>query len=114
MNKFLYVIALPVIFLLSACGPNNQLLGKWDSEPDILGGTSIVEFSRSAMSSSSKNGFINGDAEIKVKEYKVEKNKVGVVIAQGENSATLWFDIIDPNTIQQDLGMMKVRFHRKK
>lgn len=116
LKKNLYVAALPIILLLTACGPSNTLIGKWESEPlsGIGGITNTLEFTGSSVASVGKVMGMEQTQETKVKEYKVEKEKVGVVIAQGANSVTMWYQIVDPDTIDQDIGIMKLRYHRKK
>jgi hypothetical protein len=113
-KKILYFVALPLILLLSACGPSNTLIGKWESEPIMGGMTSTLEFTGSSVASASKVMGMEQTQEVKVKEYKVEKEQVGVVVAQGANSMTMWYQILDSDTIAQDLGIMKLRYHRKK
>lgn len=114
MKKLPYIFALPLILLLVACGPNNPLLGKWESEP-MMGISSSIEFlSDSISAASAMGGMSTASQETKVKGYKIEKDKVGVVIAQGETTVTSWFAIVDADTIVQDLGIIKTRYHRKK
>jgi len=113
MQKFAYVLALPVVLLLAACGPSNPLIGQWESEP-MMGMVSQIEFKSGAIVSSGSFGRMSNSAEIKVDEYKIEKDKVGVVIKEGNSSMTMTYNIVDADTIEQDMGIVKSRFHRKK
>ena len=113
MKKLIYVAMLPLIVFLTACLANNPLIGTWKSEP-IMGITSLVEFKNGEMINKSGFGGISNSSEIKVSEYKIEKDKVGVVVEQESTTATMWYTIIDADTIEQDTGMIKVRLHRIK
>ena len=99
--------------LLTACGPNNPLIGQWESEP-MMGMSNSVEFKSGAMINSGAMGGMSSSTEIKVKDYQIEKDKVAVVLEQDGSTATMTYVIVDADTILQDLGMAKIRFHRKK
>lgn len=113
MNKLLYLIALPAVLLLAACGPKNQLIGKWVSEP-MMGVTSTMEFKSGSVVGGSSVGGMSNSNEVKVADYKIEKDKIGVVVQQGDSTATMTYNIIDADTIEQDMGFVKARFHRVK
>jgi hypothetical protein len=107
------LVALPILLVLNGCGPKNPLIGAWESEP-IMGISSTMEFKSGSVTNGNSIGGISRSQETKVSEYKIEKDKIGVVIAQNDSTTTEWFNIIDENTIEQDLGFLKSRFHRKK
>jgi hypothetical protein len=96
--------------LLSACGPSNPLIGNWEVNMNAMGlgnmgmATPNIEFTSSSMKQM--------DIETKVKSYKVEKGKVGVVLEANNQEATVWFEIVDENTITQDMGLMKITYRR--
>lgn len=113
MKKFSLALVIPLVVMLTACGPNNPLIGQWESEP-MMGVVSSVEFRSGAMVTSGSMGGMSSSSEIDVKEYKVEKDTVGVVLEQGGSSTTMTFTIVDNDTIVQDMGFVKARFHRKK
>lgn len=114
MKKKFYLIVLPLALLLVACGPKNPLIGKWESEP-MMGITSSMEFKSGSMSGgASMGGISNQGSEISISEYKVEKERVGVVVKQDGQTATVWYTIVDADTVVQDMGLVKMRFHRKK
>lgn len=112
MKKLLCLFAIPLAVLLTACGPKNPLLGQWESEP-VMGISNSIEFKRSSMIGSSAMGGASSSSEISVKEYKVQGNTVAVVLEQNGSTATFTYNVIDPNTIEQDMGFVKQRFHRK-
>lgn len=113
MKRLFYVVALPVVLLLAACGPSNPLIGQWESEP-MMGMVSSIEFKSGSMISSGSIGGMANSAEMKVKDYKIEKDKVGVVIEQDNASVTMTYNLVDTDTIEQDMGIVKIRLHRKK
>lgn len=92
--------------LLSACGPSNPLIGTWEANVEgmNLGKMGTIEFTSSSIKQM--------NVETKVKAYKVEKGKVGVVVEAMNQEATIWYEIIDENTIAQDVGLMKVTYRR--
>lgn len=112
MKKVLLLVA---ILMLSACGPHNPLLGKWQGDtPAGMGSTmaammgpNIVEFTRSAYISS-------GNVETKVDSYDIQKDKVGMIVSRDNQKVTVWFTLIDDNTIAQEVGPIKLVFHRMK
>lgn len=105
-----------VVLTLVACGESNQLIGKWEAEmPDIMKplanmmpkGSNALEFTSSSMK--------RGDVEIKVDSYQVEKERIGVVVSEGNKKVTQWFNIIDDDTIEEDVGLgLKMTYHRIK
>ncbi len=109
MKQLFYIITLPVVLLLSACGPSNALIGSWEAK-SAYGGSGLVEFKSSSIISTS-NGVSN---EIKISGYEVEKTKIGVIVEQNGQKSTVWYSIVDADTIVQDLGFMTLRYHRKK
>ena len=113
IKKIVMLIALPALLLLSGCGPKNPLIGTWESEP-VMGISNTMEFKSASITSGNSIGGLSRSQETKVSEYKIEKDKIGVVVAQNDSTTTEWFNIIDENTIEQDLGFLKSRFHRKK
>lgn len=97
------LICLFFAVLLSACGPSNPLIGTWDAT--IMGvAMPTIEFTSSSMKQM--------NVETKVKAYKVEKGKVGVVVEANNQEVTLWLEIIDENTIAMDAGLMKITYRR--
>lgn len=108
-RKIALFIAAPVFTFLIGCGPKNPLIGVWETDP-IMGISSSIEFKSNSMIAG--NGMVSQEG--KVSEYKIEKEKVGVVVEQNGNKATVWFHITDDDNIEQDLGFSKLRFHRKK
>ncbi|MDD4912218.1 MAG: hypothetical protein PHP57_07970 [Sideroxydans sp.] len=113
MKRLIYVVALPVVLLLAACGPSNPLIGQWESEP-MMGIVSLVEFKSGSMINSGSIGGMTNSAEVKVKDYKIEKDKVGVVLEQEGATVTMTYNLVDTDTIEQDMGFVKLRLHRKK
>lgn len=114
MMKLMYWVAIPVVLLLSACGPNNPLIGVWEAEPQ-MGMTGTVEFTRGAMINKATTLGMEESTEIEVSEYKVEKDKVGVTIEKDGKKGTIYYRLVDTDTISQDLGFgAKVVYHRKK
>lgn len=113
IKKIIMLAVLPILLLLGGCGPKNPLLGAWESEP-TMGISSTMEFKSGSITSGNSIGGLSRSQETKVSEYKIEKDKVGVVVAQNDSTTTEWFNIIDENTIEQDMGFLKSRFHRKK
>lgn len=115
MKKILYAVVFPIMLFLAACGPSNQLIGSWQSEP-VMGISSKMEFKGGAMISSSMMGGMEQKQEVKVDEYKVEKDRVGVTISdpQSKQTATVWFQLVDADTIVQNNGLMEIRYHRVK
>lgn len=110
IKKIFHIALLPVILLLAACGPSNTLMGKWQSEP-IMGNSNSMEFKSGSIIVNNEAGSV----ETKIKGYTVEKDRVGVIIPQGDNTVTGWFKIVDADTISQDIpGLMTLRFHRQK
>lgn len=110
------IAIMTAVLVLSACGDDNKLIGKWEGEmPKQMGfmagmmpkDANIIEFTRSSMKS--------GNTETEIDSYTVEEKRTGVVIAQGNQKATQWFDFIDADTMSMDLGMgMKMTYHRVK
>lgn len=106
---------LVAVLLLSACGPHNPLIGKWQGDvpagmPSAVAammGPNIVEFTGSAYISS-------GNVETKLDSYDVQKDKVGMIVSKDNQKVTVWFTLVDENTISQDLGTIKIVFHRMK
>jgi hypothetical protein len=114
MKTLLQTIAFAAVAaLLAACGPNNPLIGQWESEP-MMGISNAVEFKSGAMINTGGMGGMTSSNEIKVKDYQIDKDKVAVVLEQDGSTATMTYVIVDADTILQDLGMAKIRFHRKK
>lgn len=113
MTKLLLAVAFPLVVLLSACGPNNPLIGTWESDP-VMGISNTVEFTSSTMIGGSSMGGVSNKSEIKVKDYKVSKNDVAVTLEQNGSTVTMDFILVDADTIEQDLGLVKMRYHRKK
>lgn len=112
MKKMLYLSAMSVVLLLTGCG-GNSLTGKWTGAQGGAGGT--IEFTSNKMVTITNSMGTTKEVEIAIKEYKVEKNRVGVVVESGKGlSETTWFDIIDPDTIKMKLGFMDAIFHRVK
>lgn len=112
MKKLFAASLLFFVALTTGCGPNNPLIGTWESEP-MMGIVSSVEFKNGSMVSSGSMGGMTNSNEIPVKEYRVENNKVSVVVAQDAVTAIITYNIVDADTIEQDMGLMKIQFHRK-
>lgn len=89
------------------------MTGKWTAAPGGAGGT--IEFTSSKMITVANSMGTTKEIEIAIKEYKVEKNRVGVVVESVKGlSETTWIDIIDPDTIKMNFGFMDAVFHRVK
>lgn len=114
MNKLLYVLAIPVALLMTACGPDNPLIGVWDAEPQ-MGMKGEIEFTRGSMINKTVAFGTESQTEVKVAEYKIEKDKVGVTVEKDGKKGTIFYRLVDADTIAQDVGFgAKVVFHRKK
>jgi len=114
MNKLLFAVAIPVALLLTACGPDNPLIGEWDAEPQ-MGMKGSIEFTRGSMINKTVAFGTESETEVKVAEYKIEKDKVGVMVEQDGQKGTIFYRLVDADTIAQDVGFgAKVVFHRKK
>ena len=115
MKKIISIVSLLFFtVLLSGCLGQSDLIGKWESEP-IMGMQGTMEFKSGAMISSSSGGIASsGTVETKVEDYVSEKTRLGVVVKDGDNKITMWFNVKDKDTIVQDLGLAKVTFHRVK
>jgi hypothetical protein len=109
MRKLLCIVALPLVLLLAACGPNNPLIGKWRAT--TYGVVSEIEFKSGSIVSSKQGAAI----ESKIDSYTVEKGRVGLTIT-GPNGqkVTGWYDIVDNDTITFGQEPMKITFHRVK
>lgn len=109
------VFLLVAVLLLSACGAHNPLIGKWQGDtPAGIGATmaalmgpNIIEFTRSAYIST-------GNVETKLDSYDIQKDKVGMIVSSDNQKVTVWFTLVDENTISEDLGSIKLVFHRMK
>lgn len=109
-SLILVIAALLSTLALTGCFESSDLIGKWQSEK-VMGIQSSVEFKSGSIVSSS----IAGDTETKIDGYVSEKNRLGVVIKQGDQKATVWYDVKDHDTISQNVGgMIEVVFHRVK
>ena len=115
MKKLMYLLALPVVLMLTACGPDNPLIGKWEANGP-MGTKSVVEFSRGAFTRTDKDMLgTESTSEIKVSEYKIEKDKVGVVIEQDGQKATVYYHLADADNVALDLGHgQRIRYQRMK
>lgn len=111
MKKMLYLLVLPVIFLLSGCG--NALSGKWGNG---VAEESFIEFTGDKQIVVNKAMGMESKKEIPIKEYKVEKNRVGTVISDPatHEEATLWYDIVDANTVKLSSMFGTTVLHRIK
>lgn len=108
-SLILVIAVLLSTLALTGCYESSDLIGKWQSE--TMGIKSSLEFKSSSIVSSG----VSGDSEIKIDGYVSEKDRLGVVIKQGEQKVTVWYDVKDYDTISQNVGgMMKVVFHRVK
>lgn len=108
-NLILVVAALLSILSLTGCFGSSDLIGKWQSEP-IMGIQSKIEFKSGSVIATSAQG----DSETKVDGYVSEKNRLGVVVKQGDQKVTVWYDVKDHDTISQNAGIMNIVYHRIK
>lgn len=108
-NIILVVAALFSILSLTGCFESSDLIGKWQTE--VMGIESTIEFKSGSMVSSDGGG---QSVETKVDGYVTEKNRLGVVLKQGDDKKTTWFDVKDHDTISQGTGFVKLVFHRVK
>ncbi|NCN89500.1 MAG: hypothetical protein GW936_08715 [Gallionella sp.] len=112
--KFMKIVGmLSVCALLAACGEKNPLEGKWNAE-SRMGMSGGIEFKSGSMIVKSEIMGISNEAEVKVDDYKIEKDKVGVVISKDNVSQTIWYALVDENTIQEGNGFASVRYQRAK
>ncbi|MDA8416723.1 MAG: hypothetical protein M0Z78_06620 [Betaproteobacteria bacterium] len=116
MKKLSCVIALSLVVLLAACGQSNPLIGKWEAEPIMGINSGEVEFKADSTVSTSMIGGMEQTHETKIDGYKVEKDRVGVIVTDPQNkqSATLWYRMKDPDTATLDTGIVTIVYHRKK
>lgn len=110
MRKLLEIAVFIPLLGLTGCFESSDLIGKWQSEK-IMGIQSVMQFKPDSMVVSS----IAGDSETKIAGYVSEKGRLGVVVNQGEQKVTMWFDEIDHDTIRQTVGgIIHLDFHRVK
>ena len=106
VNRKYSVRALVLVMglILAGCGKNNPYIGVWESEPFMGGMTEKLEFKSSSVASKGQ--------EVSV-TYKIENNRIGVVVKRDGNENIQWFNIVDQNTLEADNGMVKFVYHRK-
>ncbi|MBW8067805.1 MAG: hypothetical protein GJU73_10230 [Ferrovum sp.] len=102
--------------VLSSCGESNPLLGKWKSEA-VLGASRTLEFKRDSVVTTSTAFGVDESREEKVSGYQIEKEgngqeKVGVSVKKGDGTETVWYKVLNPNTLQFDAGLVSVTYHR--
>lgn len=98
------IITASVLLFVLGCGQENPYIGVWESEPIVGGITEKLEF---------KKGSVAGLGKEVNASYKIENNKVGLVVKKDGNDFTQWFNVIDINTLEADNGLVKFIYHRK-
>ena len=112
-KKILYVV---LALVLASCEKSNPLLGKWKSEA-VLGASSMVEFKRDSIITTSSAFGVDESREEKVSDYQIEKEgngqeKVGVSIKKGNETETVWYKVLNKDTLQFDAGLISMTYHR--
>ncbi|MBU6995731.1 hypothetical protein [Ferrovum myxofaciens] len=114
MKKTIMYVVLALT--LSSCGESNPLLGKWKTEA-ILGASSTLEFKRDAVITTSTAFGVDESREEKVSDYRIEKEgngqeKVGVSVKKGNETETVWYKVLNKDTLQFDAGLVSMTYHR--
>jgi hypothetical protein len=109
-------IGLASLLFLMSCGDNNPLIGKWKSDA-LLGASSAVEFKSHAMITTSSAFGVDESREQPVSSYQIDKkgdsvNRVGVSVQKGQDTETVWYKILDKDTVQLDAGLVAITYHR--
>ncbi len=114
MKKTILYMVLALV--LASCEQSNPLLGKWKSEA-ILGASRMVEFKPDSVITTSSAFGVDESREEKVSDYQIEKEgngqeKVGVSVKKGNDTETVWYKVLNKDTLQFDAGLVSMTYHR--